>query len=115
MDDSRTMRDILARSLVELGWQVHAVEGGDACLQALSEGLTPDVVVTDSVMPRMTGPELVRNIRREHAVRVLLVTADSGTDGVRNALEAGADEYLMKPFTQDALASKLALLGLPST
>jgi two-component system chemotaxis response regulator CheY len=66
-------------------------------------------------MPVMTGIEFVEAVRREgalDAMRVLLVTSETEIDRVQQALAAGANEYLMKPFSSEALRSKLALMGV---
>ena len=88
---------------------------GDQGLQRLREGALPDLAVVDWNMPVMNGIEFVSAVRRLpalDALRVLMVTSETEVERVAGALHAGANEYLMKPFTAEALAEKLALLGL---
>jgi two-component system chemotaxis response regulator CheY len=81
----------------------------------LAAGEVPDVVLVDWNMPVMNGLELVEAVRRDPAyrgVRIVMVTTESESSQVVRALEAGADEYLFKPFTPDAVVDNLAMLGL---
>jgi two-component system chemotaxis response regulator CheY len=115
VDDSRAMRLVMGRYLKELGYEVTEAGDGKEALEALNrQGAHPDVALVDWNMPTMNGIELVQAIRREPRfsdVRLMMVTSE--TEGVRveTALEAGADEYLMKPFTREILVEKLAVLG----
>lgn len=115
VDDSRAMRMILARVLRERGCDVVEAGDGREALAALSSGALPDVALIDWNMPVMNGLELVEAVRREPAyqgMRLVMVTTESESTQVVRALEAGADEYLFKPFTPDAVVDKLAMLGL---
>ena len=119
VDDSRAMRRIIAKLLLELGFEVHeAASGLEALMLAEKlEGLS--LVLLDWNMPEMDGLEVLSLIRTETAyknVRVMMVTTESEMSRVATALEAGASEYLMKPFDREALLEKLILLGMdPST
>jgi two-component system chemotaxis response regulator CheY len=114
VDDSRAMRMILKRALKECGF----VEFADAAdgregLEVLSRGATPEVAFVDWYMPVMSGIEFVRAVRADHqydAMVVVMVTSETGSDHVDVALAQGADEYVMKPFTPEVLAEKLALV-----
>jgi len=117
VDDSRAMRTILRKMLTEIGFsEVLEAEHGRAALDALSEGGEPPALaLVDWNMPEMNGIDLVRAVRANPAyrsVRILMVTTETEMAHVAIALEAGADEYLMKPFTKDAMLGKLELLGL---
>jgi two-component system chemotaxis response regulator CheY len=115
VDDSRAMRLILARVLRERGCEVVEAGDGREALLALAAGETPDVALVDWNMPVMNGLELVDAVRRDPAyqgMRIVMVTTESESSQVIRALEAGADEYLFKPFTPDAVVDKLAMLGL---
>lgn len=106
---------ILARLLRERGCDVVEAGDGREALAALSAGALPDVALVDWNMPVMNGLELVEEVRREPAyqsMRLVMVTTESESTQVVRALEAGADEYLFKPFTPDAVVDKLAMLGL---
>lgn len=115
VDDSRTMRSILARILGDLGIDVEQAVDGKAALERLIAGDLPDIALVDWHMPNMTGIELLNEIRHRpelSRVRVLMVTSESEPDQIGIALDAGANEYLIKPFTPDAIAGKLEMIGL---
>ncbi len=116
IDDSRATRAILKRMLSAAGFGevVEACDGGQG-LERLREGAPPDVALVDWNMPVMNGIQFVEALRSEHkldAVRVLLVTSETELDRVKQALDAGANEYLMKPFSAEALRAKLELMGI---
>jgi two-component system chemotaxis response regulator CheY len=116
VDDSRSMRMILRKQLSSAGFEVvEAEQGRDALdkLRAMSQSI--DVALVDWNMPVMTGLELVEAIRADGTlsrVRILMVTSESELIFVEKALQAGANEYLMKPFTMEGLLGKLELLGI---
>ena len=115
VDDSRTIRLILGRILRELGFEVTEAANGHVALTHLEAGLAPDVVLLDWNMPEMSGIDLVTALRQppySSPARVLMVTTETEIPQMVRALEAGADEYLMKPFTREAVVEKLELLGL---
>lgn len=115
IDDSRVMRLILGRMLDELGFDVTDATDGRDGLRQLEAGLPPDLILVDWNMPEMTGIEFVEAVRTppyDSSAKVVMVTTETEAAQVRQALESGADEYLMKPFTKDAISEKLALLGL---
>ena len=117
VDDSRAMRLILGRVLRERGYDVAEAGDGREALDALSSGPLPDVALVDGNMPVMNGLELVQQVRANAAlagVRIVMVTTESEVSHVVQAIEAGADEYLFKPFTPEAVAEKLGMLGLLS-
>ena len=116
IDDSRAMRSILRKNLMEVGCEViaEAVHGADA-LARLRELGAVDLALVDWNMPEMNGFEFLCAVRGDHAfnsMRVVMVTTETELDQMTRALSAGANEYLMKPFTLDALREKLAILGL---
>jgi two-component system, chemotaxis family, chemotaxis protein CheY len=115
VDDSRSMRAILSKQLRELGFQAVEAGGGAEALRALNEQGPFELVLLDWNMPEMDGREVLTLIRSEPGyqdVRVMMVTTESEMSQVSVALEAGANEYLMKPFDRDSLLEKLILLGL---
>ncbi len=115
IDDSRTMRLILGRMLRDLGLEVAEASNGREALAQLDAGLSPAVILVDWNMPEMTGIEFVEAVRHppyESTAKLVMVTTETEVPQVRRALESGADEYVMKPFTSDAIIEKLQLLGL---
>jgi two-component system chemotaxis response regulator CheY len=113
VDDSRVVRKVARRILEDLGFEV--AEAGDG-VEALAWVRTamPDVILLDWNMPAMNGLEFLRQLRREpggEAPRVVFCSVENDLDRIREALDAGADEYIMKPFDGDIVASKLALAG----
>ena len=119
VDDSRSMRTIIQKQLKELGFEVYEAENGQQAMSRLHEVKNIHLVLLDWNMPEMDGLEVLSLIRAEPAykeVRVMMVTTESEMSRVATALEAGASEYLMKPFDREALLEKLILLGMdPST
>ena len=118
-DDNADMREYLSRLLRER-WDVEAVTNGAAALAALREHPC-DLVLADVMMPVVDGFELLRHIRSDTALRllpVILLSARAGEEAISEGLNAGADDYIVKPFTaRDLLvrvASKLAVAGLAS-
>ncbi len=115
VDDSRSMRAILSKQLRELGFTVEEAKSGPEALACLHANGSIDLVLLDWNMPEMDGAEVLSLIRSQPSykqVRVMMVTTESEMSQVAVALEAGANEYLMKPFDREALLEKLVLLGL---
>lgn len=111
VEDDDEMRALMERGLAAEGYRVTAVENGVEALIALGEqGF--DLAVVDVMMPGMSGFELARRIReREDPVRILLVTARDAVDDRVFGLDAGADDYLTKPFAFAELTARLRALG----
>ena len=115
VDDSRVVRKILGKTLSELGFDVSESDDGKSAVERLYTGESFDVMLVDWNMPVMNGCEMVRAVRANlllDDVKIMMVTVETSMDHVRMALEAGANEYLMKPFTQDLLLGKLHLMGI---
>lgn len=114
VDDSRTMRMILKKYLRALGFEVYEAGNGLEALANIGDNGAPDVALVDWNMPGMNGIEFVRSVRSagEHPdLRIMMVTSETDVERMLQALEAGADEYVMKPFTQEIIEDKLSLLG----
>lgn len=115
IDDSRTARSILRRALTQEGFDLIEAGDGRAALDALALSGPVDLALVDWNMPVMTGLEFIRALRAlpefDRTV-VMVVTSESEVAQVERALAAGADEYVMKPFTEGALREKLVILGL---
>ena len=115
VDDSRAMRTIIGRMLKESGFQVLEAGNGQEAVEVLQAQGPVEVALVDWNMPVMNGLELVRAVRARpewNGTRLMMVTTEVEVQNVAAALESGANEYLMKPFTPDALKEKLALLGI---
>ncbi|UMG92954.1 response regulator [Nocardioides sp. TF02-7] len=115
IDDSRAMRSILRRIVTGLGFETTEAAHGQEALDLLHEGLAPDLCLIDWNMPVMDGYTFLTRVRDEPAWRsitLMMVTTESEQRQIVRALAAGAHEYVIKPFTPDAIADKLALLGL---
>ena len=115
VDDSRAIRMILARTLRQTGWEVSEASNGVEALAVLQSGPQPQVVLVDWSMPEMNGLEFVRRVRtdsRYESTKLMMVTTETQMEQMVKALEAGADEYVMKPFTTDMIHEKLRILGL---
>ena len=115
IDDSRAIRLILSRMLRDLGFDVDEATNGREGLARLVDGETPDLVLVDWNMPEMTGIDFVIAARKppySSKARLMMVTTETEVPQMVRALEAGADEYVMKPFTREAIVEKLQLLGL---
>ena len=119
IDDSRAMRRIVGTILKDFGYEVREAGDGRQALDLLQEGSqegwVPDLVTVDWNMPVMDGLQFVSAVRANPAYRsmtIMMVTSESEHTQIVRALAAGAHEYVIKPFTADAIRDKLALLGL---
>jgi two-component system chemotaxis response regulator CheY len=115
IDDSRTTRMIIGRILREIGFEVVEAGDGQEALTKLEETGGADLAMVDWNMPEMSGIDFVRAVRAESAydnMKMMMVTTESEVSQVSTALEAGANEYAMKPFTKEVIQEKLALLGI---
>jgi two-component system chemotaxis response regulator CheY len=112
------MRSILARLMVGLGFEVSQAGDGAEALAVLDSGVHPDVCLVDWNMPVMDGLTFIKTVRRRDDLRdipLMMVTTESEQGQIVRALAAGAHEYVIKPFTDEVIAEKLALLGLVTT
>jgi two-component system, chemotaxis family, chemotaxis protein CheY len=116
VDDSKAIRIILGRILRELGYEVcEAVDGKDALKVIESEKTAVQLVLADWNMPEMNGLDLVKHLRQNPelaSLKVIMVTTETEVDHIVSALEAGANEYVMKPFTKDIIRGKLEMVGI---
>lgn len=116
VDDSRVMRRILSHILKKLGFSIQEATNGAEALTALKESPPFDLLLLDWVMPKMNGFQLLQLLRSDpqfDTLPILVITSDSDLSRLKEAMSAGASEYLMKPFTEEAIRKKLALLELP--
>jgi two-component system chemotaxis response regulator CheY len=114
VDDSRFVRTILRGMLEKRGIECEEAADGRAGMDRLQAGSPFDLALVDWNMPVMDGLEMLKQLRSEGfaSVKVMMVTTEAENDFIIRALDAGADEYMMKPFDGEALTEKLALLGL---
>jgi two-component system chemotaxis response regulator CheY len=114
VDDSRFVRGFLRGLLTERGIDCEEAGDGQVAMDRLHEGEPFDLALVDWNMPVMNGLEMLQRMRAEGYVdvKVMMVTTEAENDFIIRALDAGADEYLMKPFDDEALSEKLAMLGL---
>ncbi len=116
VDDNADMRGYLAR-LLGAHWSVRTTANGEEALRAVAER-QPDVVVTDVMMPRVDGFQLLQALRSDPATRaipVIMLTARAGREASVEGLDAGADDYLAKPFRADELIARVRALMERST
>ena len=114
VDDSRAIRRVAATMLTGLGFKVAEAEHGVAAV-AFCRKTVPDFVLLDWNMPEMDGISCLRALRAmplSPRPFVVMCTTENGMPKIHEALEAGADEYIMKPYDQDVLQDKLEQLGL---
>ena len=114
VDDSKFLREYLRQHLQRLGIECAEAENGREALEVLRGVTGFDVMLVDVNMPVMGGLECVRLLRQQRlaaATKVMMVTTEADNSFIVRALEYGADEFLMKPFTQQSLREKLLLLG----
>ena len=115
IDDSRAMRALLGRILVELGFETGEAGNGREGLEHLQAHGTPDLILVDWNMPEMSGIEFVEAVRRDRTydgARIVMVTTETEMTRVVKALGTGLDAYVMKPFTKEAVVEQLTRIGL---
>ncbi len=116
IDDSRAIRLILGNMLKDLGFDVIDAENGAVAMDQLKVSEKVDIALVDWNMPEMNGYEFVCAVRKEDAYKdlpLMMVTTETEMSQVVKALEAGANEYVMKPFTKEMISEKLTLMGMP--
>src|SRR6476661_8426869 len=110
VDDDRALRDVLRRALTLAGYDVRLAESGASALAEVA-GSAPDAVVLDVGLPDIDGLEVCRLLRREgNRVPILMLTARDAVADRIDGLDAGADDYLVKPFDVDELKARLRAL-----
>ena len=114
VDDSKVIRKVARHILETLNFQVsEAGDGREALTACLASA--PDVILLDWNMPVMSGMDFLRALRDSNIPsrpKVVFCTTENGMAYIRAAIEAGADEYVMKPFDRETLASKLQIVGM---
>ncbi len=114
LDDSRAMRTILRSVLTEVGFEVQEASNVRDALGVLAGDPDFDLALVDWNLPDVEGIEFVRQVRAQRKfdrVKLMMVTTETETAQVASAIRAGANEYIMKPFSKQAVAEKLVLMG----
>jgi two-component system, chemotaxis family, chemotaxis protein CheY len=115
IDDNPVDRLVLSGIVKGLGFGTEESEDGQAGLDRIAREPPFDVILVDWNMPRLDGIGFLRGVRaspKGSKVRIIMVTGETELSSLRKALEAGADEYLMKPYNREAIQLKLRMLGL---
>jgi len=116
VDDSRAVRMILAKTLTELGYEVLQAANGREALEVIeTEKTAVTLVLADWNMPELNGFDLLKRLRQKPelaSMAVVMVTTETELNQMTAALEAGANEYVMKPFTKEILVEKLQMAGI---
>jgi len=114
IDDSRAVRMLIGSILREQGFTVFDASHGREGLEKLHQNPAIGLALVDWNMPVMDGLEFIQTVRRDpawDALRIVMVTTETESEQVERAMSAGANEYVMKPFTREVLIAKLSLLG----
>lgn len=114
VDDSKFIRSYLRRLLEQQGIECDEAANGKEGICRMHEQAAFELVLLDVNMPEMNGLEMLKQLRADGFTlpKVMMVTTEGANESIVDALDAGADEYLMKPFDREALNEKLAMLGL---
>ncbi len=113
VDDSPDIAELLGEIIADMGYQTTVVENGLKALDALKQEVF-DMALVDWKMPEMSGLELIKAIRANSkfdTMKIIMITGMTDLEDVTCALENGANEYLMKPFSQEMVVDKLRLCG----
>lgn len=115
VDDCDVTVRMLTKVMSDLGFDAIGVASADIALDILSQEHAPDLILMDWMMPGMSGLELINWLRGSHPHKdtpILMVTAKDGISQVAEALTAGANEYIIKPFSRESIEEKLSILGI---
>lgn len=115
VDDSRAIRSIIGKALRELGFEVIEAGHGREALDQLAQSGKVELILVDWNMPEMNGFDFLVAARQKPEWKdtvIVMVTTETEMAQMQRALDAGANEYVMKPFTREVLREKLQLVGL---
>lgn len=113
VDDSKVIRKVARHILETLEFSVDEAGDGSEAIERCRQEM-PDVILLDWNMPIMSGMDFLCALRRTEggdAPKVVFCTTENGLNHIQAAIDAGADEYVMKPFDRDTLHSKLQMVG----
>lgn len=114
VDDSRVVRKVARRILEDLSFEIEEAEDGKVAVEACERKM-PDAILLDWNMPVMSGIDFLRTLRQMEGGDlpvVVFCTTENDMKHIQEAVEAGANEYIMKPFDADIIQSKFAQVGL---
>ncbi len=114
VDDSRVVRRVASRIVEDLGFAAEEVADGAKALE-ISRSRLPDVVLLDWEMPGLSGIEYVKELRQlpgGEGIKVIFCATENDVEHIQQALNAGADEYIMKPFDGDIVRAKFHIVGV---
>lgn len=117
VDDCKFTTKVLSQCMQELGYDVHTAFSAEEAVGFLETHEPPSLFFIDWVMPGMSGVEFVTWLRAQRSTQatpVLMVTAQKEISQIAQALRSGANEYIMKPFSKEAIEDKLKILGIDS-
>ncbi len=116
IDDSRSMRLLVGSTLAGFGFQIKEAGNGAEALKVIEDHpLQLSLLTVDWNMPVLNGLQFVRKIRADSRFRhipIIMITSECQPAQIEEALDTGVDEYIMKPFNQEGLREKFALLGI---
>ncbi len=115
IDDSRAVRAFIRPILQELGYETFEAPNGLAGLEVLTTHDDIQIVLVDWNMPEMDGLEFIQRVRSQSefsALKIMMVTTETEAEQMLLAMNAGANEYVMKPFGREVLLAKLGMLDL---
>jgi len=113
-DDSKIIRMLLSKIMSNLDWDVVEAEDGEEALE-MFQLQNPDLIIMDWTMPIMEGIDVLYKIRNTKGItppKFMFCSSNNDANRIRDALKGGADDYIIKPFDEDIIYSKLAILGL---
>lgn len=113
-DDSKIIRMLLVKIMENFGFEVHEAEDGEEVLELVLEQ-EPELVICDWNLPVMDGIDVLYKLRSDKKItqpKFMFCSLVTDTSKMRQALDGGADDFVMRPFDEDIIASKLAILGL---
>jgi len=116
VDDARSMRLVVGNWLKDCEFDVIEAQNGRDAWQIFEASGPVDLAVVDWNMPLMTGHELIVKLRADakfKSMKILMISTEGSEEQINRALNSGANAYLAKPVTEDALREKLRLLGFP--
>jgi DNA-binding response OmpR family regulator len=114
-DDDETIREVVEFNLTNAGWDVVVFEDGDECWEYLESRVTdpPDLAVLDVMMPELDGMSVLDRIRNHDALAdmsVVMLTSRNREEDIVQALEAGADDFVAKPFSEAELVGRIEVV-----